>query len=429
MSRGRGGGRAGRVRRARPCRGAARGPRGAGRRRRARPAGRARTRRCGARTPRPRRRSGSAGSTPSGAAGSCCPSSPSCATSWPTSTTWCSPAWAARRWRPRSSPAPSASPLTVLDTTDPHQVRAALADRLDRTRRGGGQQVRLHGGDRQPPPGLLAGVPRRRADRGRGRPALRRRHRPGLAAGGDRPRDGRARGPRRPRGRRPLQRADRVRPGAVARWPGSTWPSCSTRPRSSAASLGRGRRTTRRWRWARRSARPPLAGRDKVALVDDGTGIVGLGDWAEQLHRRVDRQGRHGHPAGRGGDARQPRRHRRRRAHRHGRRRAAAGRGARRRRRPDVAVNGPLGAQFLAWEYATAVAGRVLGINPFDQPNVDRDQGEHQPHPRPRACPASRRRSPRARSRCTPPARRADRGRRCCGWLLDGLGRRRATSR
>jgi glucose-6-phosphate isomerase len=29
-----------------------------------------------------------------------------------------------------------------------------------------------------------------------------------------------------------------------------------------------------------------------------------------------------------------------------------------------------LGAQFLAWEYATAVAGRILGINPFDQPNV-----------------------------------------------------------
>jgi glucose-6-phosphate isomerase len=25
----------------------------------------------------------------------------SCATSSPTSTTWCSPAWAARRWRPR----------------------------------------------------------------------------------------------------------------------------------------------------------------------------------------------------------------------------------------------------------------------------------------------------------------------------------------
>src|SRR5690606_9622434 len=38
--------------------------------------------------------------------------------------------------------------------------------------------------------------------------------------------------------------------------------------------------------------------------------------------------------------------------------------------RPHVAVNGPLGAQFLAWEAATAIAGRALGINPFDQPNV-----------------------------------------------------------
>ncbi|RNL85239.1 glucose-6-phosphate isomerase [Halostreptopolyspora alba] len=33
-------------------------------------------------------------------------------------------------------------------------------------------------------------------------------------------------------------------------------------------------------------------------------------------------------------------------------------------------VSGPLGAQFLAWEYATAVAGRLLGIDPFNQPNV-----------------------------------------------------------
>ena len=35
-----------------------------------------------------------------------------------------------------------------------------------------------------------------------------------------------------------------------------------------------------------------------------------------------------------------------------------------------AAVSGPLGAQFLLWEYATAVAGTILGINPFDQPNV-----------------------------------------------------------
>jgi glucose-6-phosphate isomerase len=37
---------------------------------------------------------------------------------------------------------------------------------------------------------------------------------------------------------------------------------------------------------------------------------------------------------------------------------------------PGASVRGPLGAQLLAWEYATAVAGRVLSINPFDQPNV-----------------------------------------------------------
>ncbi len=30
-----------------------------------------------------------------------------------------------------------------------------------------------------------------------------------------------------------------------------------------------------------------------------------------------------------------------------------------------------LGGQFFLWEFATAVAGRCLGINPFDQPNVE----------------------------------------------------------
>jgi glucose-6-phosphate isomerase len=34
-------------------------------------------------------------------------------------------------------------------------------------------------------------------------------------------------------------------------------------------------------------------------------------------------------------------------------------------------VTGSLGAQFLAWEYAVAVSGRLLGINPFDQPDVE----------------------------------------------------------
>ncbi|WP_068250804.1 glucose-6-phosphate isomerase [Janibacter corallicola] len=36
-----------------------------------------------------------------------------------------------------------------------------------------------------------------------------------------------------------------------------------------------------------------------------------------------------------------------------------------------VDVAGSLGAQFLLWEVAVAVAGRLLGINPFDQPDVE----------------------------------------------------------
>jgi glucose-6-phosphate isomerase len=36
-----------------------------------------------------------------------------------------------------------------------------------------------------------------------------------------------------------------------------------------------------------------------------------------------------------------------------------------------VAVDAPLGAQMLLWEYATVVAGRIIGINPFDQPDVE----------------------------------------------------------
>jgi glucose-6-phosphate isomerase len=36
-----------------------------------------------------------------------------------------------------------------------------------------------------------------------------------------------------------------------------------------------------------------------------------------------------------------------------------------------VVVTGTLGAQMLLWEVATATAGRLLGINPFDQPDVE----------------------------------------------------------
>lgn len=37
----------------------------------------------------------------------------------------------------------------------------------------------------------------------------------------------------------------------------------------------------------------------------------------------------------------------------------------------DVWVSGSLGAQLLLWEVATATAGRILGIDPFDQPDVE----------------------------------------------------------
>lgn len=37
----------------------------------------------------------------------------------------------------------------------------------------------------------------------------------------------------------------------------------------------------------------------------------------------------------------------------------------------EILISGSLGAQFVVWEYATAIAGRILGIDPFDQPDVE----------------------------------------------------------
>lgn len=37
----------------------------------------------------------------------------------------------------------------------------------------------------------------------------------------------------------------------------------------------------------------------------------------------------------------------------------------------EILVSGSLGANFIVWEYATAIAGHLLGINPFDQPDVE----------------------------------------------------------
>jgi glucose-6-phosphate isomerase len=43
--------------------------------------------------------------------------------------------------------------------------------------------------------------------------------------------------------------------------------------------------------------------------------------------------------------------------------------------RRDLADTLALGGEFFIWEFATAVAGAVLGINPFDQPNVQESKG------------------------------------------------------
>ncbi|WP_055482167.1 glucose-6-phosphate isomerase [Sphaerimonospora mesophila] len=97
-----------------------------------------------------------------------------------------------------------------------------------------------------------------------------------------------------------------------------------------------------------------LDGRDKLVLRDAMSDISGLPDWIEQLiAESTGKEGKGILPVV-GADA----------AEADDQFAVSIG--------PDggTAVDGPLGAQFLVWEYATAIAGRVLGINPFDQPNV-----------------------------------------------------------
>ena len=107
-----------------------------------------------------------------------------------------------------------------------------------------------------------------------------------------------------------------------------------------------------------------VAGRDKL-VVAPGEGFTGFGDWAEQLvAESTGKEGKGLLPIvveSLDAPGTEP---------------AADAQlvvvGASDASPPPVgtAVTGPLGAQFLAWEYATAVAGWALRINPFDQPNV-----------------------------------------------------------
>src|SRR5439155_15432544 len=105
-------------------------------------------------------------------------------------------------------------------------------------------------------------------------------------------------------------------------------------------------------------------GAEKVVFGDNNSGIHGFGDWAEQLIAEstgkngtgllpvvVENAKSHGF-----GDARDD---------------ATTVMIGIAPVHVGIGVGGPLGGQFLLWEYATAVVGRLLGINPFDQPDVE----------------------------------------------------------
>ncbi|HEY3258816.1 MAG TPA: glucose-6-phosphate isomerase [Pseudonocardiaceae bacterium] len=105
-------------------------------------------------------------------------------------------------------------------------------------------------------------------------------------------------------------------------------------------------------------------GAEKVVLAEVGGGTLGLGDWVEQLV--AESTGKDGTGllpviveggdapgfADAGTDATPV---------------AIGGTPV----RAQVCTAGPLGGLFQLWEHATAVLGRLLGINPFDQPDVE----------------------------------------------------------
>jgi len=109
--------------------------------------------------------------------------------------------------------------------------------------------------------------------------------------------------------------------------------------------------------------------RDKIAIVADGTHIVGFADWAEQLiAESTGKQGRGLLPVVLGTTAPEIT------AGLHDVQvvRLVANAAETREVAPgEVEISGSLGGQIMVWEYAVAVAGRLLDINPFDQPDVE----------------------------------------------------------
>jgi glucose-6-phosphate isomerase len=127
--------------------------------------------------------------------------------------------------------------------------------------------------------------------------------------------------------------------------------------------------------------------RDKLVLVDDESGLPGFADWAEQLiaestgkngtgilpvvvqdstdlevSSRLDDTTTARLVSDLAGDDEQGD---------DGTHTGAAGEVGADGSRSEIQVSGSLGAQLLLWEVATATAGRILGSNPFDQPDVE----------------------------------------------------------
>ena len=109
--------------------------------------------------------------------------------------------------------------------------------------------------------------------------------------------------------------------------------------------------------------------KDKIGIVADGTYIIGFGDWVEQLiAESTGKSGTgllpvvldlHSPELTEELDDVQIVRL------------VESARATKEVRDGEIEISGTLGAQMLVWEYAVAVAGRLLGIDPFDQPDVE----------------------------------------------------------
>ena len=109
--------------------------------------------------------------------------------------------------------------------------------------------------------------------------------------------------------------------------------------------------------------------RDKLGIVADGTYIVGFADWAEQLiAESTGKQGKGLLPVVLGISAPELTKNL---PDLQVIRLVESARATEEVIEGEIEISGTLGAQLLVWETATAIAGRLLGIDPFDQPDVE----------------------------------------------------------